>query len=66
VRPHGLTDEAPTGQITAAQRLPERGQVPRADVAATLLGCLNDPATIGVTFEIVSGDTPIAQALSQL
>jgi hypothetical protein len=35
-------------------------------VAAVLVGVLDDPGTVGKTFVVVSGDTPIATALSQL
>jgi uncharacterized protein YbjT (DUF2867 family) len=65
VRPGRLTDEPGTGRVRAAERL-ERGDVTRDDVAATLVAVLDDPATIGRTFDLVQGDTPIAQALSQL
>jgi uncharacterized protein YbjT (DUF2867 family) len=67
VRPGGLTDDEPTGRIALGQpRLPDRGRIPRADVAAVLAACLGRPDTIGATFEIVSGDTPIRDALDQL
>ena len=44
VRPGGLTDDAGTGLITVAVELePERyGMIPREDVAATLLACLDE------------------------
>jgi hypothetical protein len=32
-------------------------------VAAVLAACLQTPSTIGVTFELFDGDTPIAEAL---
>jgi uncharacterized protein YbjT (DUF2867 family) len=62
VRPGGLTDDPGTGLVSVAERLP-RGQIPRADVAAVFLACLDSPATIGRSFDLVSGDTPIADAL---
>lgn len=62
VRPGGLTDEPGTGLVTIAERL-GRGQIPRADVAAVFLACLDDPATIGRSFDLISGETPIATAL---
>jgi uncharacterized protein YbjT (DUF2867 family) len=65
VRPGRLTDDAPTGLVRAGERL-ERGQIPRADVAATLLAVLDEPATIGRAFDLLSGDTPIAEALLSL
>lgn len=67
VRPGGLTDESGTGQVTlGAPRLPERGAIPRADVAATMLACLDRPETAGAAFEIISGETPIGSALNAL
>ena len=61
VRPGGLTDEPGTGLVTVAERL-DRGQIPRADVAAVLLACLTTPATIGRSFDLLRGETPIATA----
>jgi uncharacterized protein YbjT (DUF2867 family) len=67
VRPGGLTDEAPTGHVAVGSpRLPERGSISRADVAAVLAACLERPDTVGATFELVAGDTPIDEALDQL
>src|SRR5690242_11485085 len=53
VRPGGLTDDAGTGLIDAAAELPvdRYGAIPRDDVAATLLACLDDPTTIGKAFD---------------
>ena len=64
-RPGRLTDDPGTGQIQAAAKV-ERGKVPREDVAATLLAVLDEPGTIGVVFELVSGDTPIPEAIRAL
>ena len=44
----------------------ERGEIPREDVAATLLAVLETPSTVGKTFELVSGDTPIDEAIRGL
>jgi len=65
VRPGRLTDDPPTGRISAAERL-ERGAIPRADVAATLVAVLDEPATIGRAFDLVSGDTPIDEAIRRV
>jgi nucleoside-diphosphate-sugar epimerase len=62
VRPGGLTDDPGTGLVSVAERL-DRGQIPRADVAAVFLACLDEPATIGKSFDLISGNTPIAEAL---
>lgn len=67
VRPGGLTNDDPTGTVeVGVPALPERGEIPRADVAAVMAGCLERPATIGATFELISGPTPIAEALDAL
>jgi nucleoside-diphosphate-sugar epimerase len=63
VRPGGLTNDPGTGLIEAATKLGRRGQVPRDDVAQTLLATLLAPTTIGKTFEVLSGDTPIQEAV---
>jgi len=65
VRPGRLTDDPPTGRVRAAERL-QRGEIPRADVAATLAALLDEPATIGRAFDLVSGDTPIGEAIKQV
>ena|SRR5947209_640979 len=62
VRPGRLTDDAPTGLVRIGERL-SRGAIPRADVAAVLLAVLDEPRTAGRAFDLVSGDTPIAEAL---
>jgi uncharacterized protein YbjT (DUF2867 family) len=66
VRPGSLTEDPGTGKIEAAERLGKRGEIPRDDVAATLLGCLDEPKTIAKTFEEISGDEEIAAALKSL
>jgi uncharacterized protein YbjT (DUF2867 family) len=66
VRPGGLTDDPGTGRVRVTRDLGQRGPVPRDDVAAVLAACLTTPATIGVTFELFTGDTPIADALNRL
>lgn len=62
VRPGGLTDDEGTGLVTIAEST-GRGQIPRADVARTLFACLDEPGTIGKSFDLISGETPIAEAL---
>ena len=62
VRPGGLTDDPGTGLVTIAEKT-DRGKVPRADVAAVFVACLDTPSTIGKSFDLISGTTPIADAL---
>ena len=65
VRPGGLTDDPGTGLVTVGTDL-QRGVIPREDVAATLLAVLETPSTVGKTFELVSGDTPVEEAVRGL
>lgn len=65
VRPGGLTDDPGTGLVKVGTQL-ERGEIPREDVAATLLAVLETPGAIGKTFELASGDTPIEEAVRAL
>jgi uncharacterized protein YbjT (DUF2867 family) len=62
VRPGGLTDEPATGRVRVAEST-GRGSIPRDDVAAVVAACLDDPATVGRQFEVISGDDPIEAAL---
>lgn len=66
VRPGSLTDDPGTGRIEAAASLGRRGEIPRDDVAATLLAVLDEQSTVGKTFEILSGEEEIAAALRNL
>lgn len=65
VRPGGLTDEPGSGRIRAGLEL-SFGQVSRDDVAATLVAVLGADNTIGKTFELLAGDTPIEEAMRAL
>ena len=62
VRPGGLTNDPGTGRVWLGESVP-RGQVPRDDVAAVLAAVLDSPSTIGRTVDLISGDTPIAEAV---
>ena len=66
VRPGGLTDEPGTGLVEVAPSLGRRGSVTRDDVAAVLVACLDEPRTVRATFDLLQGETPIAQALAAL
>jgi len=65
VRPGGLTDDPGTGLVTVGTGL-GRGAIPRDDVAGVLLSVLESPNTIGKTFELISGDTPVEEAVRAL
>jgi uncharacterized protein YbjT (DUF2867 family) len=66
VRPGMLTDDPGTGVVEVAPSLGRRGSIPRDDVAAVLLAVLDEPSTIGKTFEVLSGDVPIDEAVGGL
>lgn len=63
IRPGALTDADGTGRVTLAEHV-ERGEVPRADVAAVLAAVLHEPSTVGRQWELVAGDTPVAEAVT--
>jgi nucleoside-diphosphate-sugar epimerase len=63
VRPGHLTDDPGTGRVQIAEQT-LRGSIPREDVAAVLLAVLDDPGTAGQTFQLISGDTPIVEAVT--
>ena len=65
VRPGFLTDDPGTGSVQVGV-LEQAGKVSRDDVAATLLAVLETPATIGVSFDLIGGETPIAEAVASL
>jgi nucleoside-diphosphate-sugar epimerase len=64
LRPGRLTDEPGTGRVTLAHGV-EYGEVPRDDVAAVLLAFLDDPRD-GAVVELVSGPTPVAEAVAAI
>jgi len=64
LRPTTLTDEDGTGTVESAFEPNGDGpDIPRADVAAAVVACLDDDATIGHTIELYAGDTPVAEAV---
>lgn len=65
VRPGGLTDEPGTGTVTAAEET-DRGQIPRADVAAVITELLINGGAVRRQFELITGPTPVADAIAGL
>ncbi|MEO6396136.1 MAG: SDR family oxidoreductase [Devosia sp.] len=63
IEPGELNDGKPTGKVTLSEQSIDNGKIARADVAAVLIACLADKATIGKTFQLVGGKTPIADAI---
>ncbi len=66
VRPGSLTDDPGTGKVALHTDLGNRGPVPRDDVAAVLAEVLVAPEAVGKTFELFSGETPVAEAVRAL
>jgi nucleoside-diphosphate-sugar epimerase len=66
VRPGSLTDDPGTGRVTVTDDMSARGQVPREDVARVLAAVLGNPSTIGKTFVVIGGETPVDEAVAAL
>ena len=66
VRPGGLTDDAGTGKIEAAESLGKRGKISREDVAKTLVTVLESETAADAYFEIIAGEEKIDVAIEQL
>ncbi len=66
VCPGGLTDEPPTGRVIASTDLNGRGLTSRENLADALAMCLDFPSTVGKSFGLLDGDTPIDAALRSL
>ncbi len=66
VRPGKLTDEAGTGTVEAAPSLGKRGEIPREDTAHVIVATLERENTFGKIFEVLSGDTPVEEAIDGL
>jgi uncharacterized protein YbjT (DUF2867 family) len=65
LRPGGLTNDAGTGRVKLADKT-GNGSISRDDVALVLAGLCDTPAAIGRTLELIAGDTPVAEALTNL
>ncbi|MDA3919982.1 MAG: SDR family oxidoreductase [Salinisphaera sp.] len=66
LRPGKLTDDTGTGKVALAERLGRSGDVTRDDVASVLLALVDAPAAFNQQLELLSGDTPIADAVEAL
>ncbi|MEH6703256.1 MAG: SDR family oxidoreductase [Galbibacter orientalis] len=65
VRPGTLKNDAGIGSIALKRNLNKRGEISRADVAQTLVRVLHDDAANNAVFEIIEGDTLIAEAIDK-
>jgi uncharacterized protein YbjT (DUF2867 family) len=66
VRPGGLTDDPGTGKVDIAEDVGRSGKVTRDDVALVIAECLTADKAIGKSFDLLNGDTPVAEALAAL
>ncbi|OAD90308.1 NAD-dependent dehydratase [Aequorivita soesokkakensis] len=66
VRPGSLNNENGKGKIELDNKLNKRGEIPRRDVAETLVGALDDAVARNKTFEILEGDVYIKAALEKI
>ncbi len=62
LRPGRLTDEPGTGRVALGD-VP-RGEIPRADVAETIVAVLEEPASAGYQWNLVSGDVDVREAVA--
>jgi uncharacterized protein YbjT (DUF2867 family) len=63
VRPGRLTDAPGSGRVDLATALGRHGEIPREDVAAVIVACLEEPGTIRRAFDLLAGSTPVREAV---
>lgn len=72
LRPGGLTDDDPTGEVALAEPPLERGTVPRGDVAAVIAALLapvgdgGPPRAVGRTLMLTEGSFSVEDAVAAL
>ncbi len=62
IHPGGLTSDQGTGEVKAGFDL-AIASIPREDVARVIVASLEDDSTIGKEFQVVSGSTPVNEAV---
>lgn len=62
IHPGLLTNDEPTGKVTAATTV-ARDEVPRADIAKVILASLENDASIHKEFQVVRGETAVDTAI---
>lgn len=65
IHPGGLLDEQGTGKVEVAEKIEDGGVIPRQDVATVIQAEISKEAVTNESFQVVSGDTPIYEALAQ-
>ena len=66
VRPGRLTDDPGTDKVSLGESPGEVGSVTRDDVALVLAEVLTADNAIGKGFDLLNGDTPVAEAIAAL
>ena len=66
VCPGGLIDEAGTERVSVSTQLHGKGLTSRENLAAVLVACLDYENTVGKSFSLLDGDSPLAEAMSTL
>jgi nucleoside-diphosphate-sugar epimerase len=62
VRPGSLDGGEGTGKVNAG-KIHLSPKIPRKDVARVIVEVLKNPATAGLVFDVVGGETPVADAV---
>ncbi|UOQ44253.1 SDR family oxidoreductase [Halobacillus salinarum] len=65
IHPGRLTNDKGKGQVHAAVEV-ERNEIPREDVAAVIVASLENEASIGKEFQVVTGNTKIEEAVASI
>ena len=63
VCPGKLVDSPGSGQVCVSPELHGQGETSRDNLASALVGCLDLPNTVGKSFSLLEGETPIEAAL---
>jgi uncharacterized protein YbjT (DUF2867 family) len=66
IRPGYLTNDPPKGTVRIGEHIEESGEIPRGDVARTIVEALENEHTYRRSFDLQTGETPIAEALRSL
>jgi uncharacterized protein YbjT (DUF2867 family) len=66
VRPGGLTDDPGVGTVQIAETLEGGASISRDDVAAVIAQVLVADNTIGKSFDLLGGETPVTEAVASL
>jgi nucleoside-diphosphate-sugar epimerase len=65
VRPGSLNTDDGSGKV-AAGKVHLGKSISREDVAEVIVHCIKTPSTIGLAFDVVGGETPIAEAVGEV